>query len=114
MIELISQDHCVSCNICVRVCPRDVFDAVENNIPVIARKSDCQSCFMCELYCPTDALYVAPHVDEDFTITDQYLSETGLLGSFAKDMGWKKGKPGGTDQDPTRLIRQLRRETPVV
>lgn len=109
MIELISEEHCVSCDICVRICPKDVFDAVQGDIPVIARKLDCQTCFMCELYCPTNALYVAPHVDEEFPINEQLIQETELLGSFARNMGWKKGKPGGAEQDPTRFIRLLRR-----
>ncbi len=41
----------------------NVFSAVKDAPPMIARQEDCQTCFMCELYCPTDALYVAPDVD---------------------------------------------------
>ena len=62
MIELISEERCTSCNICVRVCPTNVFDAVEGGIPVIARQQDCQTCYMCELYCPSDAMFVAADV----------------------------------------------------
>lgn len=112
MIELISPQLCVSCNLCVRVCPRDVFDAVDGDLPVIARQQDCQTCFICELYCPVDALYVAPQVEENLVVDEGILFETGLLGSFARNMGWKKGKPGGTADDPTRLIRLIRRATP--
>jgi NAD-dependent dihydropyrimidine dehydrogenase PreA subunit len=55
MIELVSETRCIGCDICVNVCPTNVFDATPDGVPVIARKSDCQTCFMCELYCPTDA-----------------------------------------------------------
>ena len=67
MIELISESRCTGCNICVRVCPVNVFDAVPQAAPTIARKADCQTCFMCELYCPEDALYVAPIADRGAT-----------------------------------------------
>ena len=60
MIEVISDSRCIDCNLCVKVCPTNVFDAVEGDHPVIARQDDCQTCFLCEIYCPTDALYVAP------------------------------------------------------
>ena len=51
MIEVIDAERCTSCDICVNVCPTNVFDKTDG-IPVIARQSDCQTCFLCELYCP--------------------------------------------------------------
>jgi NAD-dependent dihydropyrimidine dehydrogenase PreA subunit len=60
MIEIISEVRCIECDICVKVCPANVFDRVPEAAPVIARQNDCQTCFLCEIYCPTDALYVAP------------------------------------------------------
>ena len=65
MIELVHAGRCIECDICVRICPRDVFDAVPDGAPVIARKGDCQTCFLCEIYCPVDALYVSPKVTQD-------------------------------------------------
>jgi len=59
MIELVSANRCTGCNICVAVCPVNVFDASPDGPPVIARQSSCQTCFMCEIYCPVDALFVA-------------------------------------------------------
>jgi NAD-dependent dihydropyrimidine dehydrogenase PreA subunit len=105
MIELISSERCIECNLCVKICPRDVFDAVPESIPVIARKADCQTCFMCELYCPVDALFVAPHAESDVAVEEQQLADTGLLGSYVRNMGWNRGKAGGTQNDPTRLLR---------
>ncbi len=52
MIELVSEERCIQCDVCVDVCPTNVFDAVPGGPPVIARKADCQTCFMCEVYCP--------------------------------------------------------------
>ncbi|MGV6875311.1 4Fe-4S binding protein [Pseudochelatococcus sp. B33] len=104
MIELVSTDRCIACNICVRVCPRNVFDAVEDDIPVIARQDDCQTCFMCELYCPTDALYVAPEAERSIAVAEDVLIERAHLGSYARELGWRRGKPAGTADDPTHLI----------
>jgi len=58
MIEIINSERCIKCNLCVLVCPVNVFDKVKRGVPVIARQSDCQTCYMCELYCPVDAMYV--------------------------------------------------------
>ncbi len=60
MIEIVSAERCTGCNICVKICPTNVFDEGPEEIPVIARHDDCQTCFQCEAYCPADALFVAP------------------------------------------------------
>lgn len=108
MIELISSERCIDCDRCVEACPRDVFDSTDQGMPVIARKADCQTCFLCELYCPVDALYVAPHVEEDIVVDEVQLVEQDIMGSFVRNMGWRKGRMGGSDQDPTRLLRIMR------
>jgi NAD-dependent dihydropyrimidine dehydrogenase PreA subunit len=92
MIELVSEERCIECNICVSVCPTNVFDKTSGGIPVIARQSDCQTCFMCEVYCPADALYVAPEVDESLAFSEQVLGESGILGSYREQLGWGQGR----------------------
>jgi NAD-dependent dihydropyrimidine dehydrogenase PreA subunit len=99
MIELVSQERCITCQVCVAACPQNVFDKVSHQPPVIARPQDCQTCFLCELYCPVDALYVSPLVDRHEEVSEQELIAAGRLGSFRRAMGWKEGRPGGTDQD---------------
>ena len=84
MIELISDARCVQCNLCVSVCPTNVFDKVDNDVPVIARQNDCQTCFMCELYCPADAMYVAPHPDRLIGLSEPELEQAELLGATAR------------------------------
>jgi NAD-dependent dihydropyrimidine dehydrogenase PreA subunit len=106
MIELLSKERCISCNQCVSVCPTNVFEAVQDGIPVIARKSDCQSCFMCELYCPVDALYVAPLAEAEMEVTELELIEAGLLGSYRENIGWSKGKKPATSNDASYIIFQ--------
>ena len=64
MIEFIRTDRCVGCELCVRVCPVDVF-RLEPGLDgrpkaKIAYPDDCQTCFLCEAYCPVDAIYVNP------------------------------------------------------
>ncbi|GAB6928689.1 hypothetical protein JCM10914A_26720 [Paenibacillus sp. JCM 10914] len=92
MIELISDTKCVQCNLCVSVCPTNVFDKVPGGVPVIARQSDCQTCFMCELYCPADAMYVAPHPDRLSGQSEHELEQAELLGGYREKVGWGAGR----------------------
>ncbi|RUV35561.1 MULTISPECIES: ferredoxin family protein [unclassified Mesorhizobium] len=105
MIEIVSATRCVECDICVKVCPANVFDATDNGVPVIARQEDCQTCFLCEIYCPTDALYVAEFAEGPTGITEAQVDARQLFGSYARALGWKRGKAGGSEFDPTHRIR---------
>jgi NAD-dependent dihydropyrimidine dehydrogenase PreA subunit len=87
MIEVIDAERCTSCDICVNVCPTNVFDKTEG-IPVIARQNDCQTCFLCELYCPEDALYVSPLADEIQPVDVVALQRTNAMGSYRRAVGW--------------------------
>jgi ferredoxin len=109
MIELLSKDRCVSCNLCVSVCPTNVFESVAGDIPVIARQSDCQSCFMCELYCPVDALFVTPLAEQTTEVSEQDLIEQGLLGSYRENIGWGKGRVSTASADGSYVIFQRMR-----
>lgn len=91
MIELVSPTRCTQCNICVAVCPVNVFDAVPDAPPVIARQSDCQTCFMCEVYCPVDALFVAHDAEQSVAVEEQAIIAKELLGSYRKAIGWTPG-----------------------
>lgn len=99
MIELISPSRCIACNICVKVCPTNVFAEVSDTIPVIARQQDCQTCFMCEAYCPVDALYVSTQAEQAETVVEADLVANGLLGSYRKAIGWTKDGHPGADND---------------
>jgi len=87
MIEVIDEERCTSCDICVNVCPTNVFEKTDG-FPIIARQSDCQTCFLCELYCPEDALFVSPFADAAQTIDVAALKEEGLMGSYRRAVGW--------------------------
>jgi NAD-dependent dihydropyrimidine dehydrogenase PreA subunit len=109
MIELISESRCIACNICVRVCPTNVFDETPKGIPAVARKSDCQTCFMCEAYCPADALYVAPFAEESVAVDEAELAEVAMLGSYRSAIGWARNSGRGTDTDLSwRVLQSLR------
>ena len=112
MIELVVEGACIGCDICVRVCPTDVFDAVPGAAPVVARQEDCHTCMACELHCPVDALYVSPRSDPDPTADLETIVGSGVLGSYQRSLGWKRGVPGGTDDDPGVLTAFNRAPNP--
>jgi NAD-dependent dihydropyrimidine dehydrogenase PreA subunit len=112
VIELLVSDACIGCDICVRICPTDVFDAVSDGVPVIARKEDCHTCMACELHCPVDALYVSPRSDPDPTADLETIAGSGVLGSYRRALGWKRGSPAGTDDDPGVLTAFNRAPNP--
>jgi NAD-dependent dihydropyrimidine dehydrogenase PreA subunit len=88
MIELLVTERCTRCNLCVTVCPTNVFDAVAESHPVIARQEDCQTCYMCELYCQADALFVASACNGPEVVDEAEIVKSGLLGQFRRDHGW--------------------------
>jgi NAD-dependent dihydropyrimidine dehydrogenase PreA subunit len=108
MIELVSEARCIGCDICVKVCPTNVFDAGAGAAPSIARQEDCQTCFMCEAYCPTDALFVAPDADQAVRADEAELDQRGALGSYRAALGWGAGrKPTAQGDQSFRLIPLL-------
>lgn len=112
MIELLSKDRCINCNLCVSVCPTNVFEKTElGDVPVIARQSDCQSCFMCELYCPVDALYVAPFAEQTTEVDEQALIRKGMLGSYRKNIGWGKGRTSTASSDLSYIVMKRMRNS---
>jgi NAD-dependent dihydropyrimidine dehydrogenase PreA subunit len=112
MIELVSDERCIRCDICVDVCPTNVFDAVEGAAPVIARQSDCQTCFMCEAYCPADAMYVAPNANGPVGVDEAELAAKGVLGSYRRAVGWGPRRAPGAAGDTTfRVLASMKHGT---
>lgn len=111
MIEIVSASACIACDVCVNVCPTDVFDRGADGIPVIARQSDCQTCFMCEAYCPVDALYVSPvsaPVDAGSPhASEEAVTQTGLFGGYRKMIGWGRGRSAGSRRDQNPVLTSV-------
>jgi NAD-dependent dihydropyrimidine dehydrogenase PreA subunit len=105
VIEIVSARRCIACDVCVKVCPANVFDAIPAAAPTIARQADCQTCFLCEIYCPTDALYVAPDAEGVSGVSEAAIEAAGLFGSYARALGWRRGRPDGAQNDPTFRLR---------
>ncbi|VVE04903.1 4Fe-4S ferredoxin [Pandoraea iniqua] len=104
MIEIVNEARCTGCNICVRACPTNVFDAVKDGIPQIARPDDCQTCFMCELYCPEDALFVAAHADRHITADEASALKASLWGSYRDAVGWGPGRRSTAALDASYVL----------
>ena len=115
MIELVSAERCIKCDVCIRICPTNVFERGADRIPVIKRQEDCQTCFMCEAWCPTDALFVAPQtvpVAAGSPYRDEvWLTEQGLLGSYRREIGWGDDAWTGPPRDTHRSI--MREPLPI-
>jgi NAD-dependent dihydropyrimidine dehydrogenase PreA subunit len=111
MIELVSDARCIRCDICVKACPTNVFDAVPDAAPIIARQEDCQTCFMCELYCPVDALFVAPEADQTRRVDEGELDGQSVLGSYRAAVGWGPGRVPGASRDQSFRLLPLRAAT---
>jgi NAD-dependent dihydropyrimidine dehydrogenase PreA subunit len=113
MIEVISEDRCTDCNICVNICPTNVFDRHESGPPTIARQEDCQTCYMCEAWCPVEAIFVAPFTRpaaEGSWYRDEAALETkGYLGKYRLDLGWARGMTPAASLT-TELMRDRARE----
>jgi len=103
MIQVIDPETCTSCNICVNVCPTNVFDQTDGQ-PVIARQDDCQTCFLCELYCPEDALFVAPFADGPQPIDITALKQAGMFGSYRRAVGWSEETRDARGGDRSYLL----------
>lgn len=97
MIEVISEDRCTKCDICIRVCPTNVFDRGPEGFPVLARQSECQTCFMCEAWCPEQAVFVAhpitPLPRDSELLEPEVLAERDLFGAYRRAIGWDVRPP---------------------
>lgn len=56
--QLIFDDWCKACGICIAFCPQNVFGRDRNGKPVAERPDDCNSCLFCELHCPDFAITI--------------------------------------------------------
>jgi len=108
MIELVSESRCIKCDVCIRVCPTNVFEHGEDRLPVIKRQDDCQTCFMCEAWCPTDALFVAPQATpvaaNSIYRNEDELIKRDLLGSYRREIGWGKGRREQPEVDTRQTL----------
>ncbi len=57
---LIYEPWCKGCEICVRICPKDVLALDDRGKVSIARQEACIGCRQCELHCPDLAIRVIP------------------------------------------------------
>ena len=51
---------CKACNLCIALCPKQVFEPDRDGKPVQARPENCTQCTICWVHCP------------DFAITSNY------------------------------------------
>jgi len=56
----INLSWCKACNICIAICPTQVFEADRDGKPIQARAENCTQCTLCWIHCP------------DFAITSNY------------------------------------------
>jgi len=56
--HIINRNWCKGCEICVRLCPKNVLELDEEEKVCAARPEDCICCKLCELRCPDFATQV--------------------------------------------------------
>ena len=56
----IRMDWCKACNLCIAMCPQQVFEPDRDGKPIQARPEYCTQCTICWVHCP------------DFAITSNY------------------------------------------
>ncbi|RKX26941.1 MAG: ferredoxin [Candidatus Zixiibacteriota bacterium] len=52
----INMKWCKACNICIALCPKQVFEPDRDGKPVQARPEDCTLCTICWVHCPDLAI----------------------------------------------------------
>ncbi|MFZ5823220.1 MAG: 4Fe-4S dicluster domain-containing protein [Bacillota bacterium] len=50
--------YCKGCEICVQVCPKDLFVINDRQKAVVTTTEGCTGCLNCEIYCPDFAIDV--------------------------------------------------------
>ncbi len=109
MIEIVSAARCVTCDLCIKACPMNVFDRAPDGLPVIARQEDCQTCYLCEAHCPTDALFVAAErapLPPARVPDEGALIASGIMGSYRARLGWGKGRKPPRDFEAALSLSQ--------
>jgi NAD-dependent dihydropyrimidine dehydrogenase PreA subunit len=56
--------YCKGCEICIRLCPKQVLRLDERQKAVVARAGACTGCLVCEISCPDFAIDVE-EVEQD-------------------------------------------------
>lgn len=47
---------CKACNICIAMCPQQIFEPDRDGKPVQSRPGDCTQCTICWVHCPDFAI----------------------------------------------------------
>lgn len=57
MVEILIDNKCTGCKVCVKKCPTEVFELVSKKARV-KKLDDCMACKLCEVVCPVKAIQV--------------------------------------------------------
>ena len=52
----INMTWCKACNICIALCPKEVFEPNRDGKPIMARAENCTQCAICWVHCPDLAI----------------------------------------------------------
>jgi 2-oxoglutarate ferredoxin oxidoreductase subunit delta len=55
---IIDKKRCTSCNICIDICPVEVFSRDKDNKVVVSKPDECIGCRACEAQCPKSAIII--------------------------------------------------------
>lgn len=60
----INYDFCKRCEICVRICPTNVFALRSDGYPEVVHEDKCIDCKLCETHCPDFAVWIQHNEEE--------------------------------------------------
>lgn len=71
----VNPSKCIGCNMCVTVCPHEVFELVDKKVTII-NLDDCIECGACAKNCPKDIINVNVGVGCASAVLNSMFSQT--------------------------------------
>ena len=79
---VVDEERCKACGICIKACPKNVFDQREDGLAVVAREEDCIGCHICDRLCPDFAITVVEKGDKP--LSDEEATKLNIARNYVR------------------------------